>query len=111
MGAATLNVQGSRNEGLDRYAVMPAIRATEPSRGAQIAEILVATLTSDGAVRKSFELVATPGPAQHDLDAEFARLDADPPGALDAVRDLPNMPLDKEPQRVQHDLEAVGRQP
>jgi uncharacterized protein YbjT (DUF2867 family) len=76
----------------------------------QIAEVLVASLTSDGALRKSFELVATQGPAQHDLDGEFARLDADPPGALDAVHDLPNMPLQEEPQRVRHDLEAVGRQ-
>jgi hypothetical protein len=59
----------------------------------QLAEVLVACLTSDGAVRKSFELVATQGPAQPDLDAEFARLDADAPGALDAVHDLPNMPL------------------
>jgi uncharacterized protein YbjT (DUF2867 family) len=77
----------------------------------QIAEVLVASLTSDGALRKSFELVATRGPAQHDLDAEFARLDADRPGALDAVHDLPNMPLHKEPGGVRHDLEAVRRQP
>ena len=39
---------------------------------------------------------------------EFARLDADPPGALDAVHDLANMPLQEEPQRVRHDLEAVN---
>jgi uncharacterized protein YbjT (DUF2867 family) len=77
----------------------------------QLAEVLVASLTSDVALRKSFELVATHGPAQHDIDAEFERLDADPPGALDAVRDLPNMPLEKEPQGVQHDLAAVSRQP
>ena len=77
----------------------------------QIAEVLVASLTSDGALRKSFELVATQGLAPHDLDAEFARLDADPAGALDAVRDLPNMPLHEEPQRVRDDLDAVGRRP
>ena len=76
----------------------------------QLAEVLVASLTSDGALRKSFELVATQGPAQPDLDAEFARLDADPPGALDAVHDLPNMPLQEEPNRVRHDLETVSRQ-
>ena len=39
---------------------------------------LVASLTSNGALRKSFELVATKGPAPYDLEAEFARLDADP---------------------------------
>ena len=77
----------------------------------QIAEVLVASLTSEKALRKSFELVATRGPAQQDLDAEFARLDADPPGALDAVRDLPNMPLQDEPQRVRRDLEALSLRP
>lgn len=77
----------------------------------QLAEVLVASLTSDGALRKSFELVATQGPAQPDLDAEFARLDADPPGALDAVHDLPNMLLHEEPNRVRHDLETMSRQP
>ena len=77
----------------------------------QLAEVLVACLTSDGAVRKSFELVATQGKAQPDLDAEFAQLDADPPGALDAVHDLPNMPLQEEPDGVRDDLEAVSRQP
>ena len=75
----------------------------------QLAEVLVASLTSDGALRKSFELVATQGPAPPDLEAEFARLDADPPDALDAVHDLTNMPLQDEPQRVRRDLEAVKR--
>jgi uncharacterized protein YbjT (DUF2867 family) len=75
----------------------------------QLAELLVASLTSDEALRKSFELVALQGPAQSDLDAEFARLDVDPPGALDAVHDLPNMPLQEEPTRVRHDLETVSR--
>ena len=77
----------------------------------QLAEVLIASLTSDAALRKSLELVATQGPAQHDLDAEFARLDADQPGALDAVHDLPNMPLQEEPERVRHDFEAVSRHP
>jgi uncharacterized protein YbjT (DUF2867 family) len=77
----------------------------------QIAQVLVASLTCDAALRKSFELVATKGPAQDDLDALFAPLDADVPGALDAVRDLDNMPFSREPQRVRDDLEGVrGRQ-
>ncbi len=70
--------------------------------------MLVASLASDRALRKTFELVAAQGAAQHDLDAEFARLDVDPPGALDAIHDLPNMPLPDEPQGVRHDLEAVS---
>jgi uncharacterized protein YbjT (DUF2867 family) len=73
----------------------------------QIADVLVASLRSDAALRKSFELVSTRGPAQSDLDAEFDQLDADPPGALDAVHDQLNMPLQDEPARVRHDLAAV----
>jgi len=85
--------------------------AGDPSDGAvsrrQIAQVLVASLTSDAALRKTFELVATKGPAQDDLDTLFAPLHADAPGAADAVRDLDNMPLSREPQRVRDDLERV----
>ena len=73
----------------------------------QLAQVLVASLTSEAALRKSFELVATHGPAQPDLEPLFAALDADPPGELDAVHDLANMPLAKEPQQVRDDLDAV----
>ena len=73
----------------------------------QIAEVLVQSLTSDRSVRKTFELVATAGPASHDFDSLFAELDPDPPGALDGVRDMDNMPLDGEPQRVRDDLNAA----
>src|SRR5271165_4574325 len=73
----------------------------------QIAEVLVHSLTSDRAVRKTFELVANKDPAPHDFDALFAALDADPPSGLDGVRDMANMPLDGEPQRVRDDLNAV----
>lgn len=86
--------------------------AGDPSDGAiarhQVAEVLVVSLTSAEALRKTFELVATPGPARHDLDALFAQLDADPPGAMDAVRDLPNMPPAEEPERVRRDLAAAS---
>jgi len=40
----------------------------------QIAEVLVRSLGSDQALRKTFELVATTGPAPANLDALFARL-------------------------------------
>jgi uncharacterized protein YbjT (DUF2867 family) len=86
--------------------------AGDPSDGViarrQLAEVLVASLTSDSALRKTFELVATKGPAQHDLDALFDALDADPPGALDAVHDTANMPVPGEPQRVRDELQAMG---
>jgi uncharacterized protein YbjT (DUF2867 family) len=73
----------------------------------QIAEVLVQSLGSDQALRKTFELVAIKGPAPDDFDALFAPLDADPPGALDGVRDNPNQPLEEEPKRVRDDLNAM----
>jgi uncharacterized protein YbjT (DUF2867 family) len=87
-------------------------QAGDPSDGVvarrQIAEILVHSLTSDYATRKTFELVATTGPAPDDFGALFAPLDADPPGALDGVHDAPNMPLVDEPQQVRDDLNTIG---
>ncbi len=74
----------------------------------QIAEVLVSSLTSDEALRKTFELVAATGPAQKDLDALFAALDPDSNNSLDGVRDMPNQPLEDEPERVKDDLRAVS---
>ena len=74
----------------------------------QIADVLVHGLASDQALRKTFELVATKGPAQIDFDALFAALDADPRNALDGVRDMPNQPLEDEPQRVRDDLDTLS---
>lgn len=74
----------------------------------QIAEVLVDSLTSYQALRKTFELVASKGSAQKDLNSLFTALDADPETALDGVRDTPNQPLDQEPQRVRDDLHAIS---
>jgi len=86
-------------------------QAGDPSDGVvarrQIAAVLVRSLASAAAESKTFELVAEHGPESEDLDALFAPLEADPPGALDAVRDNPNMPLALEPERVQEDLRAL----
>jgi len=80
----------------------------DPSDGViarrQIAEVLVSSLSSEAALRKTFELVAIEGLAQEDLDPLFAALDADPQDTLDGVRDAPNQPLEEEPQRVRDDL-------
>ena len=73
----------------------------------QIAEVHVRSLTSETALRKTFELVAEKGPAPANFDALFATLDADAPGALDGVRDMSNQPLEDEPKRVRDDLDAV----
>jgi uncharacterized protein YbjT (DUF2867 family) len=82
-----------------------------PSDGAvarrQIAEVLVRSLTSDAALRKTFELIAVSGPPPKDFDALFAPLEADPEGSLDGVHDMANMPINEEPQRVRDDLNAV----
>jgi uncharacterized protein YbjT (DUF2867 family) len=89
-------------------------QAGDPSDGVvarhQIAEVLVRSLVSHAAVRKTFELVAERGPAPdtlEDFDALFAPLEADPVNALDAVRDRPNMPLEQEPERVRADLQRL----
>jgi uncharacterized protein YbjT (DUF2867 family) len=73
----------------------------------QIAEVLVASLTSDAARGKTLELVAETGPAQADLQPLFDALVTDPAGSPDAARDIDNMPLRDEPARIVEDLEAV----
>lgn len=74
----------------------------------QIAEVLVRSLRSDAALRKTFELVAEAGTEPDDLDALFAPLDADPKGALDGAYDAANMPLAAEPPRVREELKGVA---
>ena len=76
----------------------------------QLAQVLVRSLGTPHAVRKTLELVAVTGPAQTDLDPLFGALEADPPDALDGVKDLANMLLESEPQRVRDDLMAAQAQ-
>lgn len=73
----------------------------------QIAEVLVSSLTSKAANRKTLELVAETGSAPADLEPLFTSLKPDPQDALDAVLDLDNMPLEQEPDRVKRDLDAL----
>ena len=85
--------------------------ASDPSDGVvarkQIAEVLVRSLSTRAAAFKAVELVAEHGPATKDFDALFAPLAVDLPGAMDAVRDVDNMPLEKEPARVREQLAAA----
>jgi uncharacterized protein YbjT (DUF2867 family) len=76
----------------------------------QLAELLVRSLSSDAAVRKTFELVSTKGAPQRDFDMLFGSLEPDSPGGLNGVHDMANMPLEEEPKRVRDDLEAVQTQ-
>ncbi|MQB41796.1 SDR family oxidoreductase [Rhizobium sp. ICMP 5592] len=71
----------------------------------QLAEVLVRSLTSQEALRKTFELVAETGPAPNDFDRLFGALDADKVGSVDAVHDVTNMPLDQEPTPVVEELD------
>ena len=74
----------------------------------QIAQVLVASLASSAALRKTFELVAERGPAPQGLDALFLPLTPDPVDGFDACLDLPNMPLADEPQGVRSDLTRMA---
>lgn len=75
---------------------------------AQIARVLVDSLSSDAASRKTFELVAERGPAQADLEPVFGVLQPDPRGGLDGVHDEANMPHTSEPDAVRADLTALS---
>ena len=72
-----------------------------------IAQVLVASLASDAANRKTFELVAEQGDTPQDLEPLFAALDPDLPDSMDGAHDEDNMPLHDEPTRVRQDLAAV----
>ena len=86
--------------------------AGDPSDGVvarrQIAQVLVASLTSNAALRKTFELVAERGPAPQDFDALFLPLRTDPVDGFDGCLDLPNMPVVEERQSVRDDLARVA---
>ncbi|HET9873930.1 MAG TPA: SDR family oxidoreductase [Propionibacteriaceae bacterium] len=86
--------------------------AGDPSDGViarhQIAQVLVNSLSSEPATRKTLELVAETGPATTDFDGLFAALDPDPSGSIDGVRDTANMPLDSEPDSVRTDLASAS---
>ncbi|WP_413723077.1 SDR family oxidoreductase [Sodalis sp. RH24] len=85
--------------------------AGSPSDGvvarAQIAQVLVASLTSPAANRKTFELVAEQGAAQSDLEPLFSALPVDPIDGYDAIRDRDSLPLAKEPPTFIRELNAV----
>ena len=88
-------------------------RAGSPADGAiardQIARVLVASLSSPGADRKTLELVAETGPDQDDLEPLFAVLKADSEGALDGVLDPDTLPLDNEPPGVMAEIRAASQ--
>ncbi|MBB5696194.1 SDR family oxidoreductase [Muricoccus pecuniae] len=73
----------------------------------QIACVLVRSLSSTYALRKTFELVAERGPEPADMDELFAMAVPDDDPALDGIQDARNMPLDNEPPEVVKELEII----
>lgn len=73
----------------------------------QIAEVLVESLSSVSATRKTLELIAAEGAAQQNMEPLFTALDADVEYSIDAIHDIPNQPLENEPQKVRDDLKAI----
>ena len=73
----------------------------------QLGEVLVRSLQSDAALRKTFELHATKGDAQASFEDLFEALDADVPGSLHGVRDIQNMPVENESVSIRQDIEAI----
>ncbi|SFS16639.1 Uncharacterized conserved protein YbjT, contains NAD(P)-binding and DUF2867 domains [Microbacterium sp. cf046] len=84
-------------------------RAGDASDGviarSQIADVLVAALTSPAAAGKTLELVAEHGPAQTDLEPLFAALNPDV--ELDGPGDKDNQPVADEPAVVRAELEHL----
>ncbi|WP_158866085.1 SDR family oxidoreductase [Leifsonia sp. AG29] len=74
----------------------------------EIARVLIDSLSSQAADRKTFELVAETGPEQRDLTGVFAALETDAAGSLDGATDAAVLPLDREPETFLRDLDAIG---
>lgn len=72
-----------------------------------LAKVLVRSLRSEAALRKTFELHSETGPEQENFDAVFAPLDADVVGSIHAAHDIANMPFDLEPRKIQQEVDAV----
>ena len=75
----------------------------------EIARVLVESLTTPTALRKTFELVVDHGPEQVDLTPVFDAIPADPDDTLDGAGDTANLPLSAEPADVRADLDRARR--
>lgn len=73
----------------------------------QIAQVLVASLTSTDADHKTLELVAERGPATPDDALPFASLEGDDPAGVDGALDPDTLPLGSEPRTVLDELDQV----
>lgn len=64
----------------------------------------IEALLIDSAIGKTFEVFSGPGETTSDWDSLFGTAQPDATGALDAIKDTANMPLQSEPRSVQDDL-------
>lgn len=87
------------------------LRSGRPEAGRiardEIARVLVDSLLTAEANRKTLELIAEKGSEQDDLTPQFARLLPDDPGAIDGILDPDTLPLTNEPERFRTDLDTV----
>ncbi|WP_250528272.1 SDR family oxidoreductase [Caballeronia sp. GAWG2-1] len=74
----------------------------------QIAQVLVESLFTESANRKTFELVAEKGEDQTDLAPLFEAMDADASESIDGVRDQDTLPNVSKPVAVRADLGSVS---
>jgi len=74
----------------------------------QIARVLIDSLHIDAADHKTLELIAEHGPEQADLTTIFGALIPDSGDSLDAVEDVVDLPVTKEPETFLHDLATIS---
>jgi hypothetical protein len=74
----------------------------------RLAEVLVRSLLTETAVRRTFELFAEAGSAPTEWTGVFASLTPDPAGALDGAGDPDTLrSLDQEPEIVRDSVRAL----
>lgn len=78
-----------------------------PTTGAQIARVLIDSLSLDAADHKTLELIADHGPEQENLTGVFDALTADSNGSLDGVQDTVDLPVANEPEQFRQDLTTI----
>lgn len=72
-----------------------------------LGEVHIEALLRESAIAKTFEVFSGPGSATTGWDSLFLATEPDAAGALDAIRDTANMPLQAEPHAVQDDLSRL----
>lgn len=72
-----------------------------------LAHVHIEALLHEAAIGKTFEVFSEPGETTSDWNSLFGATRPDASGALDAIDDAANMPLENEPRGVQDDLSRL----